>query len=770
MATTQTGLASHHLTTENGRQPVSRYPSQGFDFPDLGKASEPTHGERRLIAEAWHAFRRRWFFSLAAGAIVGSVVVACVWFGIPRQYTATAILRISSGRSTVLNLNDHGEGVAAFDIFKRTQRQYIRSPHILTSVLQREEVASKIKAGPTDPLAWLQQIVSVTYPDDAEIMLVSVRMDDRETAETIANKIVDVYLEDVNDAERQQKISRMNDLEKAYADSEANLRKKRNEIRQYADALGTADGGGLTLSQKNAVQEYLTLWTKLNQVDIELIQWTSARKPSGDVLGAADPSTLASSAEEEVKTTVDPVVSSLTAQMEHIQAGIDDARRRYAVDSAAFKRFSAEQQPEVDRLREKISERRTALQKNATTRLQMSQAVTAERLKTSISALQSQRKLLADRVDALRKEAEKFGRPSVDVELMQAEIKAMEEIQNFIQRELHEAKVEVASSKPRTSLLSAAVAPQSEALKSHLELCGLSGAFGFFASLGLVVAWDLRRRRLNTASEVSRLLRLPLLGTVPPLTTRPDSLHRAEKAMDAIAATMVFSTPEESHRLLLVTSAAPAEGKTTVAAGLAMSLARMGRPTVLVDFDLQCPLLHEMFGLNIAPGTADLLADRLEPVDAARPTSIDNLSVVPAGQWGQSGFAAWSNDRVKRMLSELRLSFAHVVIDTAPLLPSVETRLLVPHVDGVIISLLRDVSEVQRVRSACDMLRSVEAPLVGAVMVGAPGEHYERRKTPAMQFESGSIPSGEVPVSSLGEAIIGEEDVIEVSQESGLRR
>ena len=50
-----------------------------------------------------------------------------LWFGTSRQYTATSILRISTGRSTVLNSNDHGEAVATFDIFQRTQRQYIRN-------------------------------------------------------------------------------------------------------------------------------------------------------------------------------------------------------------------------------------------------------------------------------------------------------------------------------------------------------------------------------------------------------------------------------------------------------------------------------------------------------------------------------------------------------------------------------------------------------------------------------------------------------------------
>jgi Mrp family chromosome partitioning ATPase len=215
-----------------------------------------------------------------------------------------------------------------------------------------------------------------------------------------------------------------------------------------------------------------------------------------------------------------------------------------------------------------------------------------------------------------------------------------------------------------------------------------------------------------------------------------------------------------------------------------MSLARMGRPTVLVDFDLQCPLLHEMFGHELTPGVADVLAEHLEPADAARPTSIENLSVVPAGQWQQRGFADWSNDRLKRIFAELRLNYAHVVIDTAPLLPSVETRLIVPHADGVVISLLRDVSEIGSVRAGCDMLRASDAFVLGAVMVGAPSERYQRRKSPVMRGASepsleSQSPSSDPDEARLSDAQLGEETSgetnlgevnVDASQESDLQR
>jgi polysaccharide biosynthesis transport protein len=778
MAIIQSTQTRQSLNTNEVRASGARTAADGFDFGERKTGAESAPGDRRLVAEAAHALRRRWLLTTTVGLIVGSLAAVCAWFGTSRQYMATAIIRISTGRSTVLNVNDHGEAVATFDIFKRTQRQYIRSPKILTSVLQREEVAAKLKNGPSDPLSWLQQIVIVAYPDDAEIMQVSVRTEDRELSETLANTVVDVYLEEANDSDHLQKSIHLADLEKAFLEGEKALRMKRSAIHETAAALHTADTAGLTPQQQNEFQAYVTARTQLSQVEFELIKSKSALKMNG-AMTLSDSSNAAASAEDELRTSSDPVIANLNLQLEHLQASLEEQKHLYAEKATGFKKASEEYQPKIDSLKERIAKRRAAMQKEIVAKLQLAQQTNTKFLNSSIASLTEQQQHLSEQADKLKKEVEKIGRPDIEVELMQAEVKAMEEIQNYIQRELHEAKVEVTSSKPRTTLLSHAVTPQSDATKNHLEFCGLTGAGGFFASGALVIAWDLRRRRLNSAAEVSRLLQLKLLGTVPPISSQNDATVDADQAMDAIAATIAFSTPEECHRLLLVTSAAPGEGKTTVAAGLAMSLARMGRPTVLVDFDLQCPLLHEMFGLDLTPGIADVLAERIEPTDAARQTSIENLSVVAAGQWNQRGFADWCNDRLKRIFAELRLNYAHVVIDTAPLLPSVETRLVVPHVDGVVLSLLRDVSEISRIRTGCEMLQSVDACVLGAVMVGAPSERYQRRKTPVMQL-AGMSAGGEVPETSsregsLGEsqsgaAILGEENVLDTSQESGLPR
>jgi capsular exopolysaccharide synthesis family protein len=301
----------------------------------------------------------------------------------------------------------------------------------------------------------------------------------------------------------------------------------------------------------------------------------------------------------------------------------------------------------------------------------------------------------------------------------------MDDLRDRIQRELHETSVEVTAAKSRVMLLSAATTPQDD---DRGRRAGFSAAFGGLAFVGsalLVVVWDLRRRRLNTVQEVADALRLPVLGTVPwvPGLRKQDRVHRGLKdAIDGIAARLVFSPSDEAQQIVLVTSAAAGEGKTTVAVNLATSLAAMGRPTVLVDFDLRRPALHNLFDIDLSPGVAAVLRGKVEPLAAIMSTAVENLSLLPAGAWDQRALSGHHDELIKKFVDALRPAFGHVVIDAGPVLPNVDTRVVARHADGVIISLLRDFSEIPKVTAACDLLRSFDVRILGAVMIGAPEE------------------------------------------------
>ena len=135
------------------------------------------------------------------------------------------------------------------------------------------------------------------------------------------------------------------------------------------------------------------------------------------------------------------------------------------------------------------------------------------------------------------------------------------------------------------------------------------------------------------------------------------------------------------------------EGKTTLATQLAMSLVRARRRTVLVDFDLRQPTLDGALGLPLGPGICEALRGEGDIMGMVQQTETECLSVVTAGAWNRQVLPALSNGTVGTVLEQLRANFDFVIIDSSPLLPIVDTRLVCQHVDAVVLSVFRDISQ-----------------------------------------------------------------------------
>jgi capsular exopolysaccharide synthesis family protein len=633
-------------------------------------------------------------------------------------------------QSNVLDFSQTGEAANIFDVYKRTQRQLLRSPTVLTTALQRDTVAHlPLVMQQADPLDWLQGIVNITFPDEAEIMNLSVRCEEPRTAEALADAIVQVYLDDVVYAEREEKLNRIASLQKAETETEASLRRKRSELRRLADTLGTGDSEALTLAQRNTLQEYSALWSQLNQVEFDLRRARHIQSSTDGAAGVADLEFPISNAEVEIAAATDLKIVASQAQLDHFHAQIAEARR--TMFGTAQTEYLARYREAITREQKRVDDQKLVLKKELAFR-KMNSALAVG---ASADVLEAQRKDLSGKVSTLRKEAEKFGRSSIDVELMRAEIKALDDLRDRVQRELHAANIEIASLKSRVAKLSAATTPQNEDRNRRLKMGAGAGGFGFFAGCALIVFWDLRRRRLNTLQDVGESLRLPVLGTLPLMRAsarRNNSEAVFAEAIDGIVTRLVFTPDLGSQQVVLVTSASAGEGKSTVALNLAKGLAEIGRKTVLVDFDLRRPTMHQLFGVELSPGIGDLLSGIVDPLDAVHPSSVENLFVLSAGAWSNRGLSGRHDEPIRRIIGELREAFEQVIIDAGPVLAVVDTRIVARYADGVMISLLRDVTEIPKVEEACELLRSFDIRILGVVMIGAPGEVYYSRSFAAV--------------------------------------
>jgi polysaccharide biosynthesis transport protein len=242
--------------------------------------------------------------------------------------------------------------------------------------------------------------------------------------------------------------------------------------------------------------------------------------------------------------------------------------------------------------------------------------------------------------------------------------------------------------------------------------------FGFVT----VVGWEHRTRRFTHTDEVAAALGVRLLGSVPVYGREPETVNAHPILVEAIDATrtmLVHGTDQPDLRLLVVTSAVSGEGKTSLTGHLAISLARAGFRTLLVDGDLRAPTAQRIFDLPLAPGLCELLEGRAGLTDAVRPTGVPGLSVLPAGVWTTTTHQALVGDRWRALKERLKAEFDYIVVDTSPVLLVSDALLLARDADGVVLSVLLGASQVALVEEAVERLQTVRARCMGVIANGA---------------------------------------------------
>ena len=279
------------------------------------------------------------------------------------------------------------------------------------------------------------------------------------------------------------------------------------------------------------------------------------------------------------------------------------------------------------------------------------------------------------------------------------------------------AEVPVTPTRPRTVL--------------NLLLGGLIGILG-----GVVVAFlfEYLDTSIRDPREVEALLRLPTLGLVPAraalssqslerrangpfaLVAHDSTSSMLAEAFRGLRTSVVYATPERPPKTLLVTSLQQQDGKTSVSTNCAISLAQLGGDVLLIDADLRHPNLHEILGVTPVPGLSDLLAGGVEMDEVIRPTKIPGLYVIPAGPVPVNPTELLASGRLTDALASLESRFAHIVIDTPPMLGISDTLVLAPRVEGVILVLRHGRANRSSAQRAVQMLGAIRARILGVVL------------------------------------------------------
>ncbi len=276
---------------------------------------------------------------------------------------------------------------------------------------------------------------------------------------------------------------------------------------------------------------------------------------------------------------------------------------------------------------------------------------------------------------------------------------------------------------------------------------GLLG--GILLGVGTAVGRELVDRSIKSPVDIERDVGLSFLGILPQLEESSDStpygkrrrrrrktakndaqwhegpvellVHQhpasglAESAR-AIRTNLLFMSPDHPFSMLAVTSAAPSEGKTTVACAIAIAMAQTGQDVLILDCDMRRPRLHRIFGRSNDAGVTTALLD-IDSLDSAiSQTDVPNLHVLPSGPLPPNPADLLHSEAFARLLGALGKRYKRVIIDTPPVVPVTDAAVLSTKVDGTVLVVRSSRTTKDLARQAMRALNDVGANVVGGVL------------------------------------------------------
>jgi capsular exopolysaccharide synthesis family protein len=276
---------------------------------------------------------------------------------------------------------------------------------------------------------------------------------------------------------------------------------------------------------------------------------------------------------------------------------------------------------------------------------------------------------------------------------------------------------------PDASLVSAARTPLGPSAPQGTKMLGVSAVLSLVVGVALACVIERLRAGFSLPEQLEATLGLPLIALLPNVSLK--TLYKPRRGRAAIAFNasidklrgQMRALGNERPKLLMVTSALPKDGKSVFAAALARNAAAAGWRVLLVDCDLGCPMLAQLFSLRSSPGLREILAggllgDSWNVMHEPAP----RLSVITAGHTDGDPQELLASRSMAAFLVSVRNYYDLVVLDTPPVLPVADALVLAPQVDATLMVVRWEKTPRIAARDALRLLHESRARVMGAVM------------------------------------------------------
>ncbi|MGE0884206.1 MAG: GumC family protein [Blastocatellales bacterium] len=531
-------------------------------------------------------------------------------------------------------------------------------------------------------------------------------------AAEVANAISEEYI-DWSMENRLQGVSKAKEfLARRVQEAETNMRQAEAELQQYLAVhriISLEDKGNITVD-------------RTSELNRQLVEVQNERRTAEALYNRSREVT----ADEMPQVINDATVQSLTRELSRQKQELANLSAKYQPNFPAVKQV----QEQIKQLDTQLLEQKAKIVKNIETQYQVARN-REEDLKNALSQSKG--------------EAIQQNREAAELGLLRQKLETNRKSYEDLLGRLQQAEVESEFRPSNIHIIQKAEIPIAPVKPNKMLNIGLSLFIGLALGVGLAFFVEYLNNTINTAEDVERIVQLPALGGIPSLQSLAknkmlavgfgngkkstaltqvnsellsghDPLSSFAESYRALRTSLLLSSAEHAPRTMLITSSHPAEGKTTIVANTAISLAQTGARVLVLDADMRRPRCHKILSVKNDTGLSTYLSRDIQVDKVIAPHDIPNLFVMPAGPVPPNPSELLSSVKLRILVSELQDRFDHIIIDSPPVIHVTDALIISPHVDGVVIVVKSNHTPREAVQRAKQALADVNAKIFGVVL------------------------------------------------------
>jgi capsular exopolysaccharide synthesis family protein len=689
----------------------------------------PTEDDTLDIVEYWRAIaKRRW--SILGLTVLVAVLAALAVSNMRPQYRATTTLLIEQGKSKIVSIEEiYSQGLIQREYYQ-TQVEILKSEDLARKVVERLKLTSHpdfdprqasagmlsrfLPSAQSEPavrseedimksaVARFRRNLQVQLVRNSQLAQITFTSYDKELAARVPNALAETYIESDLDSRMAMTQKATEWLRQRMGELRAKVDVSERALQDYRDRERIVDAKGVALGASRQLEEFTKSLVEARQ-----------RRAAAESAYAVVQQIKAGRSQVNYESIPSVIGSPLVQRMKEQEAEADrrlsDAAKRYGPEHPKLIQARAEYETAKENTRRQIDVVVAGLAKDYEV-AKVNEAAVEQALAQSKADIQG------------------LSRKEFQLGVLEREVQQNRNLYDMFVSRLKETSVGGDLQSTIARVVDPATVPTAPFAPNQTQIVATAAAVTLVIAALLALLLDRLSNTVNSTSDVENRLGMPALGVLQKikgftkkgflseLAFFNDTQSTFSEAVRTVRTSVLMSSLDEAHKVVVITSSVPEEGKTTLSFNLACALGQV-KKVLLVDGDLRRPKIGKLVGRERKnPGLADLVAGQAQVSQCVFFDERAGIHVLPAGTVPPNPLELLSSRRFADVISKLKEAFDIVIIDSAPLQLVSDAQVLSQFASAVIYIVKADSTPYQVAQNGLKKLRRVNAPMLGVVL------------------------------------------------------